>query len=208
MSSNHNLRLVEKDGKHYIYEGDKEYVSPLQLPICTSDKGLAEAIVRKIIEGKPNLVKLYLCKYDKEGLATIVAELAEGDPFFAYEDINTYLCAEKTFCKETHLRKLIDAYSECGSVILPFRIGMFDVWDDELNWDYDPFMAGMAACSGIDINPETDFANSLLEEMVDELGEEFTEQIPEDYIFGLVSKYNAFILPKAPRTRDRFFKLF
>lgn len=204
----HNLKLVEKDGKYVIYEGEQEYLTPLHLPICVSDKGLAESIIRKITESKPNLVKLYLSKYDKERLVAIISELASNDSFFDWQDINKYLGASKTFCKETHLRKLIDAYSECGSIILPYRIGIFDVWDEDLNWSYDPFMAGMAANSGIYMSEETEFANTLHEEMYDFMDDDIVEQISDDYMAGLVSKFNAFILPSAPRTRKRFFSLF
>lgn len=204
----HNLKLVERDGKYFIYEGEQEYLTPLHLPICVSDKGLAESIIRKITEGKTNLVKLYLSKYDKERLVAIISELASNDSFFDWQDINRYLGFSKTFCKETHLRKLIDAYSECGSIILPYRIGVFDVWDDDVNCSYDPFLAGMAANSGVYMSEETEFANSLHEEMYDFMDDDIVEQISEDYIAGLVNKYNAFILPSAPRTRKRFFNLF
>lgn len=37
-----NLHLSATDGVYYFYEGDNEYVSPLQRAICTSDKVLAK----------------------------------------------------------------------------------------------------------------------------------------------------------------------
>ena len=200
----HNFRLVEKEGKYFIYQDEQEYLTPLHLPLATSDKGLAETIIRKISEGKPNLVKLYLSRYDKEKLSLIITEIASTDSFFCYNDISTYLNLESTFCKEIHLRKLIDAYTECGSVLLPFRIGTFDVYDEELNDDYDPFMAGMAATSGLYMDEVTDFADMIYEEMADFMEDDIIEQIPEECITEIVSKYNAFILPSAPRTRKRF----
>lgn len=200
----HNFRLVEKEGKYFIYQDEQEYLTPLHLPLATSDKGLAETIIRKISEGKPNLVKLYLSRYDKKKLSEIITEIAGTDSFICYYHISTYLNLESTFCKEIHLRKLIDAYTECGSVCLPFRIGTYDVYDEELNWDYDPFMAGMAATSGLYMDEVTDFADMLYEEMADFMEDDILEQIPEERIAEIVSKYNAFILPSAPRTRKRF----
>lgn len=200
----HNFRLVEKEGKYFIYQDEQEYLTPLHLPLATSDKGLAETIIRKISEGKPNLVKLYLSRYDKKKLSEIITEIAGTDAFICYYHISTYLNLESTFCKEIHLRKLIDAYTECGSVNLPFRIGTYDVYDEELNWDYDPFMAGMAATSGLYMDEVTDFADMLYEEMADFMEDDILEQIPEERIAEIVSKYNAFILPSAPRTRKRF----
>ena len=137
-------------------------------------------------------------------LSEIITEIAGTDSFICYYHISTYLNLESTFCKEIHLRKLIDAYTECGSVLLPFRIGTYDVYDEELNWDYDPFMAGMAATSGLYMDEVTDFADMLYEEMADFMEDDILEQIPEERIAEIVSKYNAFILPSAPRTRKRF----
>ena len=200
----HNFRLVEKEGKYFIYQDEHEYLTPLHLPLATSDKGLAETIIRKISEGKPNLVKLYLSRYDKEKLSVLIREIADTDSYFHHNNISTYLNLESTFCKEIHLRKLIDAYTECGSVLLPFRIGTFDVYDEELNCDYDPFLAGMAASSGFYMDEVTDFADMIYEEMADFMEDDIMEQISEERIAEIVSKYNAFILPSAPRTRKRF----
>lgn len=200
----HNFRLVEKEGKYFIYQDEHEYLTPLHLPLATSDKGLAETIIRKISEGKPNLVKLYLSRYDKEKLSVLIREIAGTDSYFHHNNISTYLNLESTFCKEIHLRKLIDAYTECGSVLLPFRIGTFDVYDEELNCDYDPFLAGMAASSGFYMDEVTDFADMIYEEMADFMEDDIMEQISEERIAEIVSKYNAFILPSAPRTRKRF----
>ena len=65
-------------------------------------------------------------------------------------------------------------------------------------------MAGMAVTSGLYMDEVTDFADMLYEEMADFMEDDILEQIPEERIAEIVSKYNAFILPSAPRTRKRF----
>ena len=60
--------VVEKDGRFHLYEGGQEYLTPCFFPISSCDKGLVEAIARKLGEGKPNLVMLYLRKYDNAEL--------------------------------------------------------------------------------------------------------------------------------------------
>ena len=52
--------VVEKDGRYHLYEGDKEYLTPCLFPLSSCDKGLMEAIARRLGENKPNVVMLYL----------------------------------------------------------------------------------------------------------------------------------------------------
>ena len=71
--------VCEKDNRFYIYEGEQEHRTIILSTISSSDKGLIEAISRKMNEGKPKLVNLYLCKFDKQGLIDILKDLSIND---------------------------------------------------------------------------------------------------------------------------------
>ena len=86
-----NYRLVEKESKYFVYDGEVEYLTPILLPIATSDKGLAESILRKMNEGEQDAVNQYLDKYDTEELAKIILELASADPYYSDIDLTSVI---------------------------------------------------------------------------------------------------------------------
>ena len=169
--------VVEEHGVYFLYEGDQRYVTPCFFNIWSSDKGLVEAISRKIKEGKPNLVMLYLRKYDNEKLVDIIAELTAIDGFNFYH--NCEIATNKKLCAKSftniQLRKLIDAYSECGSMNLAVHIAVNEADDswDEAQYYYEDIRNCFDEYCCIDVEDELDL----------------------EYLDKLVSKYNAVLVP-------------
>lgn len=201
-----SYKVVEKENKYYIFEGEKEYLTPILLPIATSDKGLAESILRKMNEGDQDAVMQYLDKYNTTELTTMILELASTDPYYSDFDLKTYLNDGKEYIEDSHLKLLIDGFSESGSVLLPFILGTFDVYDEYINWQYDPFLCGMAASSGVSITPWDDSLIFTLDPIYDALCEddEKTAQIAEDFLIEQCKKYNATLLPSSDKERKKF----
>ena len=195
----HNFKVVERDGKFVIYEGEMEYLTPLCLPLITSDKGLAEAMVRKIVEGKPNLVTRYLMKYNTQELLATVDDLAALEAFKDWDIIHSH--EGISLFKDVKLRKLIDAYSESGSISLIYCMGIDNVWENDMF--YDPFLDGMMATSGLSSDPYSDYADMKYTILCDQLEEEYEDKISFEFMEGLIRKYNAFLLPSSERARKR-----
>lgn len=208
------FQVVEKDNRFFIYEGEKEHRTIILNTISSSDKGLIEAIARKMNEGKPNLVNLYLCKFDKQGLIDLVKDLSINDKCASalYLGLPDFLAG----LKEIKIRKIVNVYSECGDVELAIQIGTIDADD------YDWFGAGMAACSGICMDPAEDLAEMIIEglsdqyaewncdennyeEDFDRLKEEMWNMIPKDDLVDLMWKYCDYLLPKGPVAKRKFF---
>lgn len=195
--------VVEQHGRYFLYVNDQEYVTPCFFNISSYDKGLVEAIGRKVTEGKPNLVKLYLNKYDNAELVQIIRDLAAVDHYWARYEItnNQELCA-KVF-KDIQLRKLIDAYSECGSINMSIDVATSDMEDS-----FDPFLAGMAVTSGLYMSPEGEAAdiyyNELCDIFQDRFDRDIRDELSTDFLEEFVLKYNAILLPKGPRARSKF----
>lgn len=197
--------VVEKNNRYFLYEGDHEYTTPCLFNISSRDKGLVEAIARKISENKPNLVKLYLRKYSNAELVELITDLSSSDIYIyamSSSPKNPDLWT-RTF-KNIQLRKLIDAYSDCGSINMAISICVHDVEED-----FDYFMAGMAACSGISICPEDEDAelyfDDLCEFFEDKFGRDVSEELSTDFLESLIRKHNAHLLPKGPRARSNFY---
>ena len=112
----------------------------------------------------------------------------------------------KEYIEDSHLKLLIDGFSESGSVLLPFILGTFDVYDEYINWQYDPFLCGMAASSGVSITPWDDSLIFTLDPIYDALCEddEKTAQIAEDFLIEQCKKYNATLLPSSDKERKKF----
>ena len=107
------FHVVEKENRFFIFKGEEEYRTVILNTVSSSDKGLAEAIARKLNEGKPNLVKLYLRKFDRQGLIDIIMDLSINDKcdiLYTSLELIDFL----NILKDIHLRKIVDAYSECG----------------------------------------------------------------------------------------------
>ena len=206
--------VCEKDNRFYIYEGEQEHRTVILSTISSSDKGLIEAISRKMNEGKPKLVNLYLCKFDKQGLIDILKDLSINDRCLSA--ISLKLPDFLIGLKEIQLRKIINVYSECGDVELAIQIGTID------EEDYDWFGAGMAASSGISMNPAEDLADMIMEDLCeqyadnnvsenytdeeyDKLKEEMWNMIPREDLVSLMWKYCDYLLPKGPVAKEKFF---
>lgn len=200
-----NYKLIEKENKYFIYEGDKEYLTPILLPIVTSDKGLAEAILHKMNDGEQEAVKQYLDKYNSDELTNMILELASADPYYSDNEIKMYFKHCKEYIEDSHLKLLIDGYSECGSVLAPFILGTFDVYDEDINFEYDPFLYAMAASSGTDISALNDSLTYTLDPIYDALDNDDFEQVSEEFLLQLCEKYNATLLPSDEEDRNTFF---
>lgn len=101
------------------------------------------------------------------------------------------------------MRKLIDAYSECGSINLALNVAANDIYED-----FDYFMAGMAATSGITMSEASDTAEfhyyNLYEYFEDQHNRDVSEELSIDFLEQFILKHNASILPKGPRARRKF----
>ena len=211
------FHVVEKENRFFIFKGEEEYRTVILNTVSSSDKGLAEAIARKLNEGKPNLVKLYLRKFDRQGLIDIILDLSINDKCgvnCTYLELIDFL----NILKDIHLRKIVDAYSECGDIRLVNLTGTID--ED----DYDWFGAGMAASSGISMGPVEDWAEMVIDGLCEQyadrncsdnytdeeyykLQNELASMIPEKDLVNLMWKYCGFLLPKGPIAKGRFFDL-
>lgn len=200
--------VVEKDGRYHLYEGGKEYLTPCLFPLSSRDKGLMEAIARRLGENKPNVVMLYLRKYDNPALVEIIHDLAQADVFSSPgHDIsmNKELCAASF--KNIQLRKLIDAYVECGSMHL-----ITDIFITDLDEEYDDFLYGMAVTSGVYSSSYEDQVDTYIELIYDSATDQDYQMDMDDdkyseYLTSLIVKYNAVLVPKAQRARDNFIDL-
>lgn len=130
MKTRDSVEVKEKDGRYWLYMNDLEYLTPFYLELSSKDKGLIEAAARKIHEGKPTLVMKYLSKYSNEELVDLMLDLKQNDIcWFRFTFTNKpELCASSF--SNLQLRKLIDAYTDCGSMILAF-----DVVSTSSGWD-------------------------------------------------------------------------
>ena len=193
------VQVFEKKNRFFLFKDGEEYRTVVQNTISSTDKGLVEAIARKINEGKPNLVKLYLRKFDIQGLIDIINDLRTNDKW------SSRLPSTRTseffgLFKESQLRKLIDVYSECGDVGIAFDIGTIDTED------YDWFGAGMAASSGLCMDPVADYVYMVADILCDEDEDVYANISEEDFV-KMAWKHADYLLPKGPKARSKFFDL-
>lgn len=197
------LTIVGKAGRFFLCEEDHEYTTPCLFNISSRDLGLIKAIKSKIDENKPNLVKRYLKDLDNAELVNILKDLFSIDSYWPQYNItnNSNLCA--VLLEGIQLRKLIDAYSECGSINLALSVAANDIYED-----FDDFMAGMAATSGITMSAARDTAElhyaNLCEYFEDQHNRDVSEELSIDFLEQFILKHNASILPKGPRARRNF----
>lgn len=197
------FKIVGEDGRYFLWKDGHEYTTPCLCSISSCDKGLIEAIGRKISENKPNLVKLYLKKFNNAELVDILKDLFSIDGYWPQYNItnNSNLCA--VLLEGIQLRKLIDAYSECGSINLALSVAANDIYED-----FDDFMPGMAATSGITMSAARDTAqlhyDNLCEYFEDQHNRDVSEELSIDFLEQFILKHNASILPKGPRARRNF----
>ena len=207
------FHVVEKENRFFIYKENDEFRTVIQNTISSADKGLAEAIARKMNEGKPNLVNLYLCKFDKQDLIDLLIDLSVNDNNFTC----TSLELPELFngLKDIQLRKIANVYSECGDISLAIIIGTMDADD------YDWFGAGMAASSGVIMDPVEDWADMIIDTLCEQyadknisedynqdefckLCDEMCNMIPRDALVKLMWKHCDYLLPKGPIAKRKF----
>lgn len=196
---------VGQRARFFLWDEDRgeKYTTPCLFNISSCDAGLVEAIGRKISENKPNLVKLYLKKFNNAELVDIIKELFSTDSYWPGFNItnNPELCAQ--VFNGNQLRKLIDAYSECGSINLALSVAADDVEED-----FDYFLAGMAATSGTIMSAAGDSAqlhyDNLCEYFMDQHNRDVSDELSIDFLEKFIAKHNACILPKGPRARSNF----
>lgn len=187
--------VVEDDGVYVLYKGSQMYISPCFFNVASSDKGLAEAIARKLEEGKPNLVKLYLREYDNKELVKIIIDSIEFDDSI-YECCGYDITNNPTLCAESftdiQLRKLIDAYSECGSMYLSMKVAINDVEAEETDVDHAYSVAAQI------------YYDSICDYFENNCCIDVTEDLSVEYLEGFIRKYNAVLVPQNPKARSEF----
>lgn len=187
---NREYKLVKHEEGYIIYKGDEIYKTPLYTNIFVYDKGLGEAAVRKLNEGKTMLVQQYLRKYDRAELLKLMQQTEAHDIYTGLFDHTSTIVKCEEFFSDIHLRKLIDAFSELGTMSFPFAIGVVDIYDD-----FDPFLSyyGVEA-----------FSDRYSEQIAEYLFDQFDidTEINDEEIKRIGDKYNAFLLPKSQKRRE------
>lgn len=208
------FHVIEKDNRFFLYKEEEEFRTVIQNTISSVDKGLVEVIARKMNEGKPNIVNLYLCNFDRQGLIDLVKDLSTNDIYSIRLSIE--LPEFLNGLKDIQLRKIANVYSECGDIGLAILVGTIDADD------YDWFGAGMAACSEIGMDPVEDWADMIIEELCTQYAEhnssgediddeyyhlmdEMENMIPRDDLVKFMWKYCDYLLPKGPKAKSSFF---
>jgi hypothetical protein len=198
------FKLVETENGYEIYKGDDEYITPLLTRIIIKDKGLAEAALRKLNFKRPMAVKRYLGRFDYDKLVGLIEEHIALDKRLNrgvydidnwYKDIITILKARRFF-NEVKLRKILDAYTEHGTMGLVLGFGLlYDLYEE-----FDPFLSYA-------IDPEDDYINLKIEGLVECLFDDDEEiTLDESYIKGVFAKYAYTLLSKSRLTAKRFYK--
>ena len=199
------FKLVETENGYEIYKGEDEYITPLLTRIIIEDKGLAEATLRKFNFNRPMAVKRYLGRFDYAELVGLIEEHIALDKHLNrgvydincwYEDIITILKARRFF-DEVKLRKILDAYTEHGTMGLVLGFGLlYDLYEES-----DPFLSYYA------IDPEDDYVDLMIELLEDCLFDDDEEiTLDESYIKDIFKKYAYTLLPKSKLTAERFYK--
>lgn len=186
-----DYKLVEHEGGYIIYKGDEVYKTKLYTNIFVYDKGLGEVAVRKLNEGKPNVVLRYLQKFDRAKLIELIKQTENHDLYSKVSCLPTtnLVTALDEFLSDAHLRKLIDAYVELGTLALPLSIATRDVYDE-----YDPFLSSYSV-GAFDIYGDMigDYFYDALEQEVD---------IDYKYIEQIGDRFNATMRPKSKARQE------
>ena len=186
-------RLVEHDGGYIIYKGNEVYETQLLTNIFVYDKCLGDAAVRKLNEGKPNVVLRYLQKFDRAQLLELIKQ-TEGHDFYSEvlffsKNAVALVIALEEFLSDAHLRKLIDAYVEFGTLALPFYIATSDVYEQ-----YDPLLSYYSVGE----------FDSLAEEISDYFYDSLEREVEIDckFINQLGYRFNATMRPKSKKRQE------
>ena len=186
-------RLVEHDGGYIIYKGNVVYETQLLTNIFVYDKCLGDAAVRKLNEGKPNVVLRYLQKFDRAQLLELIKQ-TEGHDFYSEvlffsKNAVALVIALEEFLSDAHLRKLIDAYVEFGTLALPFYIATSDIYEQ-----YDPLLSYYSVGEFDNLAEEiSDYFYDFLEREVD---------IDCKFINQLGDRFNATMRPKSKKRQE------
>lgn len=199
-------KLAESPNGYVIYKGDEEYITPLHTNIVIKDRGLAEATLRKLNYNRPMAVRRYLGRYDYAGLINLIEEHLAVEKVLDkhYYDIRMrYDCIisilnERRFFNETQLRRVIDAYTEHGTMGVVLAFGLDDPYDN-----YDPFLSYYGVSAG------SDAINDVQELLEEALEDQYNKEMPLDtaYLKGIFDKYSRFLLPKTERAAKDFKRL-
>lgn len=186
-------KLVEHEGGYIIYKDNDVYETQLYTNIFIYDKGLGDAAVRKLNEGKPNVVLRYLQKFGRAKLLEFIKH-TEGHDLYSevlyFSDKPAALViALEDFLSDAHLRKLIDAYVEFGTLALPFYIAIYDIYEE-----YDPFLSYYGVGEFDDLAEQISFYfDESLEREVD---------IDLKFINQLGYRFNATMRPKSKKRQE------
>ena len=184
-------KLVEHDGGYIIYKGNDVYETPLYTNIFVYDKCLGDAAVRKLNEGKPNIVLRYLQKFDRAKLFEFIKQTEGHDLYSEVLLISAVdlVIALEEFLSDAHLRKLIDAYVEFGTLALPFYIATSDIYEK-----YDPFLSYYSVGEFDNLAEQiSDYFYDILEKEVD---------IDHKFINQLGYRFNATMRPKSKKRQE------
>ena len=188
-----DYKLVEHDGGYIIYKDNDVYETQLYTNIFVYDKGLGEAAVRKFNEGKPNVVLRYLQKFGRAELIELIKQTENHDFYsevlLSSNNSAALVIALEEFFSDAHLRKLIDAYVEFGTLALPLSIATSDIYDQ-----YDPFLSYYSV-------GEFDGLAELINNYFDDILE---REVAIDYKFinQLGRRFNATMRPKSKKRQE------
>lgn len=184
-------KLVEHEGGYLIYKGNEVYETKLYTNIFVYDKDLGEVAVRKLNEGKPNVVLRYLQKFDRAELFEFIKQTENHD---FYSEVllipATALVIElEEFLSDAQLRKLIDAYVELGTLALPLYFATTDAYER-----YDPFLSYYSVGEFDDIAGQiSDYFSDILEREV---------EIDYEFINQLGYRFDATMRPKSKKRQE------
>lgn len=184
-------KLVEHNGGYVIYKGNEVYATQLCTNIFVYDKCLGDVAVRKLNEGKPNVVLRYLQQFDRAKLFEFIKHTEGHDLYSEVLLISAVdlVIALEEFLSDAHLRKLIDAYVEFGTLALPLYIATSDIYEN-----YDPFLSYYSVGEFDELAERiSDYFYDILEKEVD---------IDHKFINQLGYRFNATMRPKSKKRQD------
>lgn len=184
-------KLVEHNGGYVIYKGNEVYETQLCTNIFVYDKCLGDVAVRKLNEGKPNVVLRYLQQFDRAKLFEFIKQTEGHDLYSEVLLISAVdlVIALAEFLSDAHLRKLIDAYVEFGTLALPLYIATSDIYEN-----YDPFLSYYSVGEFDELAERiSDYFYDILEKEVD---------IDHKFINQLGYRFNATMRPKSKKRQD------
>jgi hypothetical protein len=185
-------KLVEHEGGYIIYKDNEVYETKLYTNIFVYDKSVGEVAVRKLNEGKSNIVLRYLQKFDRSKLIEFIGQTEKHDIYSNILSLSNNAALVKAldeFLSDAQLRKLIDAYVELGTLALPLSIATSDIYEQ-----YDPFL------SYYSVGEFDGLAEQISDPFYDFLEREV--DIDYKYINQLGDRFNATMRPKSKKRQE------